>query len=275
MDGVIHGLDAFVDGQYVIDGKEMHDGICAPKSKFARSGASKALETDTPKTGNRGQGPMDPARTIVAAVMLLGAAIYDVRERRVPNRYWFPYVAFAAVFLALDMAEGHWFDLLGAIVVALLAYLFWHFGLWGGADAKGVMILAFLVREHLRGPTTVAVLDTLVAGMLLVLLWPIALTALNVAHRRFAFPAMLIGGVVPIEVAKARRVWPLQDVHGWRYRPRIGEDLTQVYRELEKEGRTEVWVTPQLPLLAFIALGFLLVSFFGSPIAWIAVLAGP
>jgi len=215
---------------------------------------------------------MDPARVAVAAIMLLGAAWWDMRERRVPNLYWFPFVAFAAVFLTVDMAQGHWWDLLGASVVAVLAYLFFRMGLWGGADAKCVMVLAFLVRENFTAPTTVAALDALVAGVTLVLLWPIALTVWNLAHRDTAFPALLIGRVIPIAEAKSRRVWPLQDSHGWRYRARIGEDLSTVYRDLERDGRTEVWVTPQLPLIVFIATGFLLVTIYGSPLAWLAQL---
>lgn len=217
---------------------------------------------------------MDPARTAIAAAMLLGAAIYDVRERRVPNAYWFPFVAMAAVFLVVDLTDGAWWELLGAAVVAVLSYIFWRFGLWGGADAKGVMVLAFLVRDNFGGPTTVAVLDALVAGMLLVLLWPIGLTIRNAVRGDIALPAMLIGHKEALDVARTHRVWPLETVDGWRFKQRIGDDLWDVYRDLEQAGRKKVWVTPQLPLLAFIAAGFLLVSAFGSPIAWIAALAG-
>ncbi len=213
---------------------------------------------------------MDPARTLVAAVMLLGAAWWDLRARRVPNTYWFPFVAFAAVFVAVDVAAGEWWHLIGAVVVAGLSYLFWRFGLWGGADAKGVMVLAFLVREHLGGVTSLAVLDALVAGMLLVLVWPPALLVLNLARGDVRFPAMLVGRRMDIEQARDSWVFPLETVDGWRWRPPIGQDLGPEYHALEKAGRHRVWVSEKMPLMAFIFAGFLLVSAFGSPISWLA-----
>jgi Flp pilus assembly protein protease CpaA len=211
---------------------------------------------------------------LVAAVMLLGASIWDMRERRVPNLYWFPYAAIAGIFVISDIYGGEWLHLIGATVVASLSYLFWRFGLWGGADAKGVMILSFLVSENLQGTTVVAVLDVLVAGMLLVLVIPIGLTVWNLSKNHRAFPAMFIGSVMPIEIAKQRRVWPLQNANGWRLRSRIGEDLRLVYRELELAGKTHVWTTMQLPLMVFLLAGLIIVNLIGSPMGWLQLMAG-
>lgn len=216
----------------------------------------------------------DPARTLVAAVMLVGAAWWDIRFRRIPNLYWFPFVAFAAIFVAVDVAEGSWVHLIGATVVAALSYVFWRFGLWGGADAKGVMVLAFLVQANFNGVTTLAVLDALVAGMILVLVWPPVLLVYNLSLGDRQFPAMLIGRRMDIEQARRSWVFPLQTVDGWQWRPPIGKDLHSDYRSLEKAGHDRVWVSEKVPLMVFIFVGFLLVSAFGSPLGWIVALMG-
>lgn len=189
---------------------------------------------------------MDLLRATVAAIMLIGAAWMDIRRRQVPNRYWFPFMAYAAMYVVLDVVEGHWLDLLVAVALAGASYVFWLLGLWGGADAKGVMVLAFLVRENLNGPTTLPALDALMASLMLLVLWPVSLFIWNACHGRFSVPAMFLGRPVPVQEAKVGWYSPLESV----------------------EGRTHVWVTPQLPFMAFIAAGFLLANAFGSPFSF-------
>lgn len=88
------------------------------------------------------------------AVPVLGIAAWrDIRTRRVPNEFWYPLVGLGLILLAwewLTMDVGFQrtrlvhSTLLSVGVVVPLAYAFWRFGAFGGADAKALMTLAIL-----------------------------------------------------------------------------------------------------------------------------------
>lgn len=88
------------------------------------------------------------------AVPVLGIAAWrDIRTRRVPNEFWYPLVGLGLILLGwewLTMDPGFQrtrlvhSTLLSVGVVVPLAYAFWRFGAFGGADAKALMALAVL-----------------------------------------------------------------------------------------------------------------------------------
>ncbi|MEK6986081.1 MAG: prepilin peptidase [Candidatus Thermoplasmatota archaeon] len=213
------------------------------------------------------------ARWGIVALMLAGGSILDLRSRRVPNRYWLPFVALALLFLLRDAVV---FGLPGLALpygaAALLAgflYALWRLGLFGGADAKALMVAAFLAPHPLatpivpRFPPLPMALDALGNGALLLVALPVLLAAWNLAHGRATFPALLLG--VPMAVAKAQaaHVWPLQRVEDgalrWRYWTRIqaGGDP---YAGFAETGIQTVWVTPKIPFLVPVTVGWLLAA---------------
>lgn len=209
------------------------------------------------------------ARFAVAALMFAGGALFDLRTRRVPNRYWLPFAAAAAGFVAADLLQGGTSrdDLLPyAVALAACGVLFtlWRLGLFGGADAKGLMVVAFLlpvapVPVPAWGVATVPVLDTLLNGSLLTLLVPVACLAWNLARGRWGGWATFLGVPLPLERARQAQAWPLQRIEegrlGWRYWHRPDESLDEAYDGLAAAGATEVWVTPKVPFMVPLALG--------------------
>jgi preflagellin peptidase FlaK len=155
------------------------------------------------------------------AVPAFGWAAYrDVRTRRIPNRAWLPLVALGVLTLALDLAAGLPTDPFarGLVyvrvgvslgVVAPLGYVFYRVGGFGGADAKGVLVLALLfplypvyflpfdalpVHRSALGVFSLTIFtNTVVAG----LLYPLALAGRNLLRGRVALP-MLVGKPVPV-----------------------------------------------------------------------------
>jgi preflagellin peptidase FlaK len=90
---------------------------------------------------------------LLAVPILAVAAWRDVRTRRVPNEFWYALTALGVVLLAWEWVSlGSGFrrshlvrtTLLSVAVVVPLAYAFWRFGAFGGADAKALMALAIL-----------------------------------------------------------------------------------------------------------------------------------
>ena len=90
---------------------------------------------------------------LVAIPVFAWAAWSDIKTRRVTNLVWPPLLALAGVLLLWEgwnsYATPEWtgFALGVGLSIGLLvpiAYLLWHFGLFGGADAKAIMALSVL-----------------------------------------------------------------------------------------------------------------------------------
>jgi preflagellin peptidase FlaK len=207
-------------------------------------------------------------RFLLGFAMLAGAVPSDLRSRRVPNSWWLPFVAMAAVLTAADVADpGRDRTLLAlrygaAAVVAGLMYAFWRLRLFGGADAKALMVLAFLAPWPSPSATSVQpALDALANGSFLMLAIPLLNAVVNLTRGQVAFPALLLGHPVPLEKARAAHVWPMQVVRpdgrlGWRFWQRAALDsLDAQYDALAKAGVTRVWVTAKVPFLVPLALG--------------------
>lgn len=217
--------------------------------------------------------------------MLAGAAILDVRTRRIPNAYWFPFLAASAALLAVEAGlrglAAMALPLALAAFVAGLAYLAWRLRLFGGADAKALMVLAALVPDlPAAAPAIPFALDTLMNGSLAALAFPLVLLAWNAARGDLRVPAALLGHRMPIAHARTAHVWPMQWVDDanrlhWRYGRLIGLDTDEVYGRLAAAGHDKVWVTAKLPFAALLALGALAAALVGNvPLRVAQALAG-
>lgn len=207
--------------------------------------------------------------------MLAGAVVYDLRERRVPNPWWIPFAWLAGILALGDLlAPQRDWVLLGlqygmAAIVAGACYAFWRLRLFGGADAKGLMVLALLAPVSPGGTLGLQpALDALANGALAMLLVPVGFLLANLLRGRLALPAALLGTPMRLERARATHVWPMQVVAGdglrWRYWQRLGSDLELEYVALEKAGVQTVWVTPKVPFLVPVAAGWLATWIWGN-----------
>jgi preflagellin peptidase FlaK len=218
---------------------------------------------------------LEAVRLGATLLMLAGAALLDLRTRRVPNRYWLPFAALAIVLWPIDGIRHGWAPLLApALVAAALSagfWLVWRLRLFGGADAKGLIVFAVLSPVPWFDSTTrlPPVVDAFCNLSLFVIAIPFLLLVANVARGRFSFPAVLLAVPMPIEGAKQAHVWPMHRVDEsgkvrWRYWQQTGRNLAETYDQLAAAGMTEVWATPKLPFLAFVAAGALLASWLGN-----------
>jgi preflagellin peptidase FlaK len=225
-------------------------------------------------------------RFLLGFAMLAGAVPSDLRVRRVPNLWWIPFVALAAALLVGDLLDPAR-DLRrlavaygGAAAVAGAMYALWRLRLFGGADAKALMALAFLVPWP--SPRTAAsvqpALDTLANASLLMLAVPVACLLANLLRGHVALPAMLLGWKAPLEAARAAHVWPLQEVRDgqvrWRFWQKASLDsMDAAYDALAAAGVREVWVTAKVPFLVPLALGLAVAWWWGNLLLWVALAA--
>ncbi|MFQ3294179.1 MAG: preflagellin peptidase FlaK [Halobacteriales archaeon] len=162
----------------------------------------------------------DLLRLFVAVPIFVWAAYRDVKIRRVPNAAWVPLAVLAVILLVADgwMAwqEGGFVRTHYAFQVAVstclvvpIAYVFWYFGAFGGADAKGLMAIALLfptfpdllttgafgLPYHIppvRTPVGVFSFTVLTNAVLVGILYPAAVAGRNLVRGRFSW-LMLVG----------------------------------------------------------------------------------
>lgn len=224
-------------------------------------------------------------RVAATLVMLVGGAVLDIRSRRVRNRYWYPFVALAAVFFLADLAKvvpagpeaatRRLEFLVGYGVAALMVgvcFLGFYFHVFGGADAKAFMVMAFLTPWPIHpGPWLPPTVEAIAAGSLFTLVVPFVYLAWNLVRGECPLPQALIGRPMPLGKARTLHVWPMQDIDAagqlvWRVWPLIGTDMEARYARLERANVTRVWTTAKIPLLAAIAAGYALVAFGADPL---------
>lgn len=213
----------------------------------------------------------------LAILMLLGASISDLQTRRVPNRFWLPWIVTASVLWIERFRTGDWdwMLILGAVILNALLYAMWYVGSFGGADAKGLMVLAWLWpgAPDILMAQTVPALDLLVNAALIALLMPVLFLLINISRGDVAFPAMLLGTRVDIGRAEARHVWPMQVVDGerlrWRFWHRPTDDLRTTYSHLRAAGVERIWITPKLPFMVPLTLGAILAAVIGNIVLWV------
>ena len=157
---------------------------------------------------------------LVAVPVFAWVAIRDVKTRRVSSWVWIPLAFLGAALLVWDgwlawtaggTAWSHGFLLPAAVslgFVVPIAYLFWWFGGFGGADAKALLVIALLFPTfpaYAVGSSTVPLTTTPVEAfsftilsnaVLVGLVIPIALAVRNAAAGRLT-PVMVIGWPVP------------------------------------------------------------------------------
>lgn len=228
---------------------------------------------------------MDEATTAVrfllGGIMLAGAVVYDLRERRVPNPWWVPFAWLAAVLAVGDVVDpARDWTLLGiryamAVLMAGLAFGLWRLHLFGGADAKALIVLSLLAPWPPVGSphALMPALDAVANGSAFMLLVPVVFLLANAARGDVHLPAALLGTRRGLAAARRSHVWPMQVVDAtapdglrWRYWQRLGGDLPGEYYALERAGVPRVWVTPKVPFLVPVLAGWIVAWTHGNAI---------
>ena len=194
---------------------------------------------------------------LVAVPVFAWVALRDLRTRRVSSTVWVPLALVGAVTLVWDgwiawnAGEFAWgaFLLPAAVSLGLvvpIAYLFWWFGGFGGADAKALMVLALLfptfpsyVVAGRAFPVTTTPVDafsfTILTNAVLVgLAIPIVLAIRNAAAGRIA-PVMVVGWPIHWEAVPTTHGRLLQTTDGLS---RGGLDLDALRMYLRWRGLT-------------------------------------
>ncbi len=231
----------------------------------------------------------------VPIVVLLSEALFEIPELysegklNIPVLGWLLLPVFTVSYQIHTIGEDIFFWSLFTIpVMMVLAFVFYYIGLiYGGADAKAVLVLAILVpfypnipgfthgslsMEHVKlmevlFPFTFLIL---LNSCLILLVIPLVYLVLNLKNGDTGLPQMLFGYRKNIEGIADSFVWPMErfDEKGKltiRLFPRGDEE--EMIESLKRMGRKRVWVTPKIPFIVPMCIGFVLSFVIGNPIS--------
>ncbi|HZY70779.1 MAG TPA: hypothetical protein VFF67_07380 [Thermoplasmata archaeon] len=211
-------------------------------------------------------GPSVPGAVELAAYVAVGVAVFGESLRSGVGPHSVP-IPVIAVYVCVLAARG----------------LFELGVLYGGADAKAMMVAALLVPVDsvtlLTIPTNAANLlsiypfavNMLLNGALLAITVPIAIAFRNLRRREFQFPRGFVNYRIDIDELPNSFVWvkdpALTDVEP-EDEPETSADDRQLRQQhadrLRAAGVRRVWVSPQLPFVVFMWLGAILTVVAGS-----------
>jgi preflagellin peptidase FlaK len=216
---------------------------------------------------------------LIAGVVLLGYASYtDIKTRRAANILWVIMGVIGAILLVIQYLDGGfpniWYLAFIPIMILLMYAFFQMRLLFGGADAKALMALAILVPIQ---PILwdLPVWKSIFPGSwiifansaILFLLIPLSLLIFNIMKRNLKFPHAILGYKISVEKAKQTFIWPMEKIRDGKrklvYMPK-DFDVNEELAAFEKQGITEIWVTPKIPFMIPLLAGFLVSFFLGD-----------
>ncbi len=242
---------------------------------------------------------MDIYRVVFALLILAYAGYSDIRKRSVSNIVWLVMVGVGIAFAGYyTLVQGMSFLIpliLSVTITGAVSYIFFRLGFFGAADAKALICIAMLFAT--QPGFTILSRSFPIFGAYVPVVFPFALTVLlNAAVLALAVPISLffrnlhslglkeyirnaalcfVAYRVNIDELRsdrfARLTHTYEEIDGnLTRRYSLGgillnsntvQRLKAYHREGEITGR--VWVTPELPFILFISLGFLVSCLIG------------
>jgi len=217
--------------------------------------------------------PLDLARLSLGAAVLAFASYTDWRWRRAPNVLWVVTACVGAVLVAMQFLGGSVPVQAPKYLVVAAIFAGMTFGLYrvgllaGGADAKALMALAVLAPFPVELgalplwpsllPTPFAILGNALLAFLVV---PLGLLARNLTRGHVAWPFSFLAVRIPLDEARRKHVWPMEYMQDGQVKrmlmPSRFEWEDEDWEALAAAGRTEVWVTPKVPFMVPLLVGF-------------------
>jgi len=242
-------------------------------------------------------------RLSICSLALFTASIFDLVEREIPDSVWLSSGPLLALLTALWLYREPALIPMALLSMALafsLSVALFYSGLMGGADSKAIALVAIAFplgpgQEH-RGPLYVhpflplasflnaLALSTLMAFYMLFrnLAWKLrtGLSFFGGLEGPWYVKALVLLSGYKVE---ARRLLELKDVFPLELVEEAGgpgpvrrrlalsmglgdEERLEALREAVRKGLVEdyVWISPGLPMVAFITVGFLLAYYIGD-----------
>lgn len=223
---------------------------------------------------------LDIIRLFVGIIILTYASYTDIKTRRASNLLWLIMGSIGGILLVVQyftigFGDKTFYLLFIPIMIALVYAFFQMRLIFGGADAKALMALAILLPMHpsinqfpIWGESFMPASWTIFSNSIIIFLFiPLSLLIFNIAKRNIKFPHALLGYKMSIKTAKEKFVWPLEKIvdgkRKFAYMPKEF-DADEEFDKFEKFGINEIWITPKVPFMIPLLVGFICSYIFGD-----------
>ncbi len=231
-----------------------------------------------------------PIMSIMVEAFVERPPLYTEEEVNYYMIGWFalPFVVFGYQIYSLGGQRFFW-SLATIPIVMVIAILLYFFRiLYGGADAKAVIVLAMLVPFYPTIPNLTLMgssgpllnvmeiffpftLIVLLNSSLLMVFLPIAFVTINLINGDHSFPEIFFGYRKKLEEIPDSFVWPMEYYEDGELKtelmPRGSSD--ERIESLKESGKEKFWVTPKLPFIVPMAAGFVISFVIGNPVMYL------
>jgi preflagellin peptidase FlaK len=213
-------------------------------------------------------------RIILALVMLSSATIIDIRKREISDLMWIVFGAISVVVLFFEPNLMEAAFVVGfSLIVAPLVLILWRFGLFGGADALGLIVLAALAPMATLSDSVVSPFSIVVNS---------ALLSISPMIINFIRNSVLLLRKEDIfydfDETKSMKIFAMF----LGYRSKNPKYCFSLEKQVGKKKKLNIalhhsdtaeycttpdtWVTPGLPFMIFILGGFIIQLLFGDAV---------
>lgn len=239
---------------------------------------------------------LDILKILFCTPFLLYSCYSDIKTRRVTNKLWVAMLAGSVFFVLYDiLTKGTpyiMFLFLSAGSIFVLVYILFQIGTFGGADAKSLIVISIILPAYPviqafghNFPLNKPLIDLFAFGILgnavlLTIVVPLSLAAYNIFRMGLNIDNPLyifIGYKCRISNLANKHIKLIQSYEEekgkiiFRFKRggiEINEDVISELKALSDKGliKDDVWVTPGLPFMIPITLGFFVTVFYGDMI---------
>lgn len=242
---------------------------------------------------------LDILKIIFCTPFLLYSCYSDIKTRRVSDYVWLAMLAGGAFFILYELSKLGSLHLLRLFISAGLMFVFlylyshistfFHIREMGGADQKLLLVLSIIFPVYpmfqvvnlvfpLNMPMNFFALSVLGDALVAAIILPVGFAVYNLTKMGMHIDKPLyifLGYKTRISELAGKRVWICQDfdekngkIKTLYLRSGIenNEKTLAKFEKLLEKGliKDEVWVTPKVPFMIPLTIGFLVAVFFGD-----------
>jgi len=210
---------------------------------------------------------------IIAAFAMLGYASYtDVTKREITDYVWIIFGALAVLLLFFEPQFSDALTNVGiSLIIAPIVLIIWRLGMFGGADAFALIVLAVLVPQIAMTDNTITPFTVLTNAVIISII-PFFVNLIRnliaIANKTDIFEGFS-------ETRKKRIIAlfigyrAINPKYGFSIEKKVGKhkklNLVMHHAEYAQFCNTpNTWITPGIPYMLFISAGFIVQLFYGD-----------
>jgi|GEM_PF-886361 len=224
---------------------------------------------------------LDILRILATFVLLVFCSYSDIRWRKVTNKVWIPFVLIGIILAVVefsinfDLARIVWY-VISFVIVFFASYFIFAIGGFGGADAKLFIFLSVLfthypsiLSKYPLMPLEPALAISPSIGALAVApsigVYPLTIFPLTVLVNTF-----IVSIAVPVSILIYNLIKLPKDQRSDKGYYMFmclkikREKIDEVKMRVMDEDDNYAWVSPKIPLMVFITVGFIIALIYGD-----------